>query len=147
MGCVPTASPFSSEPVPGVKPTGHPNPGHCLPTALWLRSNTAMTLPSPGTHVLEDTETGLAPLFHLILLDDDDHTYQYVIHMLGAIFGYSREKAFAIACSVDAEGQAILMTGGQDELSARQEQVHSFGPDPAIERSMGSMSAVIEPVA
>ena len=48
---------------------------------------------------------------HLILLDDDSHTYQYVIRMLGDIFGYSREKAFGIASVVDSQGQAILMTG------------------------------------
>ena len=70
------------------------------------------TLPGtrPGIEITGDTDEQLDPPFHLILLDDDEHTYQYVIHMLGEVFGYSKEKGFAIACMVDANGQAILLT-------------------------------------
>ena len=54
---------------------------------------------SKGTQVLEQLETSeeLELPCHLILLDDDSHTYAYVIAMLTNIFGYSREKGFAIA--------------------------------------------------
>ncbi|MEO6398290.1 MAG: ATP-dependent Clp protease adaptor ClpS [Tepidiformaceae bacterium] len=103
--------------------------------------------PSPGTRILEDesTETNLEPPYHLILLDDDHHTYQYVVMMLGAIFGYSRDKGFAIACVVDANGQAIVMTASKDEVSLKQQLIHNFGADPLMENSLGSMSAIIEP--
>lgn len=104
------------------------------------------TLPNPGTRILEDTDIELDKLFHLVLLDDDHHTYQYVVNMLAAIFGYTPEKGFAIACVVDSQGQAILMTGPRDEVGLKQELVHSFGPDPLMEHSAGSMTAVIEPV-
>ena len=103
------------------------------------------TLPTPGTHVIEDTEVVLEPPYHLILLDDDHHTYQYVIAMLRAVFGYSSDKGFAIACMVDSEGKAIVMTGGHDEVSLKQQMIHSYGADPLMETSAGSMSAVIEP--
>ena len=107
------------------------------------------TLPGtrPGIEITGDTDEQLDPPFHLILLDDDEHTYQYVIHMLGEVFGYSKEKGFAIACMVDANGQAILLTGGHDEVERKQHQVHSFGADPLMAVSKGSMSAVIEPAA
>jgi len=100
----------------------------------------------PQTHVEDVTEEQIAPLYHLVLLDDNHHTYQYVILMLGAIFGYNPEKAYAIACVVDSEGRAILMTGGRDEVAAKQEKIHAFGADPLMAESKGSMSAVIEPV-
>ncbi|MGI8927739.1 MAG: ATP-dependent Clp protease adaptor ClpS [Tepidiformaceae bacterium] len=107
------------------------------------------TLPSPGTRVIEETESGAAyePLYHLILLDDNSHTYGYVVAMLGAIFGYSVEKGYAIACVVDSEGRAIVFTGNNDAARAKQDQVHSFGPDPLMAECKGSMSAVIEPAA
>jgi ATP-dependent Clp protease adaptor protein ClpS len=101
----------------------------------------------PGTHVTHEVEPGYEPMYHLILLDDDHHTYEYVILMLGKIFGYSKEKSFAIACIVDAHGQAILMTGSHDEVRTKQEQVHAFGADPRMEASKGSMSAIIEPAS
>ncbi len=96
---------------------------------------------TPGTHPTHE------PLYHLILLDDDHHTYQYVVLMLGAIFGYSFDKGFAIACVVDSQGQAVVMTGSRDEVSLKQQQVHAFGADPLMTECRGSMSAVIEPAS
>ena len=104
-----------------------------------------MTLPTPTTRVIEETGSQVEPPYHLILLDDNEHTYQYVIAMLGSIFGYAPEKGFAIACVVDKDGQAILMTGSLDEVKLKQDAVHAFGADPNMPESKGSMSAVIEP--
>lgn len=103
------------------------------------------TLPSPGTRVFEDSRPDESPLYHLILLDDDDHTYEYVIVLLGRVFGYSREKAFAIACVVDSEGQATVLTGPREEAERKQDEIHAFGADVLLPRCKGSMSAVIEP--
>jgi ATP-dependent Clp protease adaptor protein ClpS len=103
-------------------------------------------LPAPGTRVLEDTGTGLAPMYHLVLLDDDDHTYEYVIVMLGRVFGYEVEKAYAIACVVDSQGRATVMTGSKDEVTRKQNEIHSFGADPLLSRCKGPMSAIVEPV-
>jgi ATP-dependent Clp protease adaptor protein ClpS len=105
------------------------------------------TVTNPGTHVIEDTDIESEKPYHLILLDDDHHTYEYVVGMLQRIFGYSREKGFAIACMVDSAGQAILMTGSHSEVESKQSQVHAFGADPRMANSVGSMSAIIEPAA
>lgn len=103
------------------------------------------TITAPG--IREDTSTRdeLEPLYHLILLDDNHHTYQYVIAMLRDLFGYSPEKGYAIACVVDNHGQAIVMTGPRDEAEQKQEQIHAYGPDPLMATSRGSMSAILEP--
>jgi len=106
-----------------------------------------MTQPmtSPGTRVIEEPDTSLEPMYHLVLLDDDHHTYQYVIEMLNVLFGYSRDKGFVIACVVDSQGRAVVWTGPKDQCENRQSQIHSFGADPRMETSKGSMSAVVEP--
>ncbi|HEX2170858.1 MAG TPA: ATP-dependent Clp protease adaptor ClpS [Dehalococcoidia bacterium] len=95
----------------------------------------------------ERAETGseLAPRYHLILLDDNEHTYDYVIELLGRIFGYGKEKAFALARLVDTQGQVIVETADYDQVSLHQQQIHAYGPDRRIRRCKGSMSAVIEP--
>jgi len=33
-----------------------------------------------------------APLYHVVLLDDDEHTYDYVIEMLERLFLFSGKK-------------------------------------------------------
>jgi ATP-dependent Clp protease adaptor protein ClpS len=102
-------------------------------------------LPTPTTHVEDATDAQHEPPYHLILLDDNEHTYQYVVAMLASVFGYGPEKGFAIACVVDSQGQAILMTGPLDEVRLKQDQVHAFGADPLMPQCKGSMTAVIEP--
>jgi ATP-dependent Clp protease adaptor protein ClpS len=64
--------------------------------------------------------------------------------MLGAVFGYAPEKAFALARIVDTEGRVTLMTSTRAACEAKQSQVHAYGADPRIPASKGSMSAIVE---
>lgn len=92
----------------------------------------------------DDTEVVPEPLWRLVLLDDNDHSYDYVIEMLGAVFGYGVEKAFALARIVDTQGRVTLMTAEHDACEAKQSQIHAYGADPKILGSKGSMSAIVE---
>ena len=51
---------------------------------------------------------------------------------------------FALARIVDTDGRVTLMTGEREACEAKQSQVHTYGADPRIPRSKGSMSAIIE---
>ncbi|GMV79287.1 MAG: hypothetical protein AMXMBFR7_04710 [Planctomycetota bacterium] len=108
--------------------------------------------PTPGTQVLpeKDTQTDrrqkFAPLYHVILHNDDDHTYHYVIVMLMQLFGMSAEKAYRHAVEVDSAGVTIVDTTSLERAELKRDQIRAFGPDPLLERSPGSMSATIEPV-
>ena len=85
------------------------------------------------------------PLWHVILLNDEEHTYDYVIEMLHSIFGHSVEQAFKMAKQVDENGRVIVATVHKELAELRQEQIHEYGPDPRIKGSAGSMRAEIEP--
>lgn len=98
------------------------------------------------TRPREETVVRHAPRHNLILLDDDDHTYEYVIEMLGAVFGYGASKAFLLAQEVDASGRAIVYSGHLEVVELKQAKIHGYGADPRIPRCRGSMSAVIESV-
>ena len=89
--------------------------------------------------------TRLAPRWHVILLNDDDHTYDYVIEMLGKVFGHDPDRAMAMAVEVDTQGRVIVDTTSKERAELKQEQVHAFGPDGRLKRSTGRMTAVIEP--
>ena len=90
-------------------------------------------------------EPFLTPQFHVILLDDDDHSYDYVIEMLGDIFGHSRAKAFRMACEVDFTGRVIVFTAHKERAEMKRDQIHGYGADWRIPRCKGSMSAIVEP--
>jgi ATP-dependent Clp protease adaptor protein ClpS len=101
----------------------------------------------PAVTERESAAPALEPLYHLVLLDDNDHSYEYVVELLGRVFGYARVKAFALACVVDSEGRAIVETAGKARVTEHQQRIHAFGADPRIPRCAGSMSAIIEPAA
>lgn len=86
------------------------------------------------------------PRYNVILLDDNDHTYDYVIRMLGDLFAYPIERAYQMACEVDRQKRVIVLTTTLEHAEFKQEQVHAFGIDPLISHCKGSMTAVIEPV-
>lgn len=104
---------------------------------------------SPGRSVEVEDEVDqrhlILPPYHVVLLDDDDHTFEYVIAMLQSLFGYPPEKGFQFADEVNNAGRSIVCTTSKERAELKQEQIHAFGPDKRLERSQGSMSAIIEP--
>ncbi|MEZ6139856.1 MAG: ATP-dependent Clp protease adaptor ClpS [Zavarzinella sp.] len=101
------------------------------------------TLPSPD--VEEKVRTRRMPPYNVILHNDDDHTFEYVILMLLELFGYPPEKGFLMAEEVHRTGRVIVFTGSKEVAELKQEQIHAYGADPLLDRSEGSMTATIEP--
>jgi ATP-dependent Clp protease adaptor protein ClpS len=97
----------------------------------------------PETGVQQGAE--ITPLFHVVLLDDDDHTYDYVVEMLTKIFCLSVESAFHHAVEVDSTGRTIVITCERAQAEFGRDQIHAYGADPRMPASKGSMSAIIEP--
>jgi ATP-dependent Clp protease adaptor protein ClpS len=85
------------------------------------------------------------PRYNVVLLDDDDHTYDYVIRMLGELFAYNVEKSYELACEVDKAKRVVVLTTTFEHGELKQEQIHAYGVDPLISHCKGSMSAVLEP--
>ena len=85
------------------------------------------------------------PRYHVILWDDDDHSYEYVVLMMQQLFGHTFEQGFEIARSVDSAGRAVCLTTTKEHAELKRDQIHGFGRDQLIPRCAGSMSASIEP--
>ena len=109
--------------------------------------STAVAIPEVEEDVRRGhkSEDELARLYHVILLDDNDHTYEYVIEMLMEIFSFSEEKAYVHTVEVDTKGHTRLSTCSLREAEKKRDQIHAYGPDRRLPRSLGSMAALIEP--
>jgi ATP-dependent Clp protease adaptor protein ClpS len=111
--------------------------------------NRAPTMTETITRPLEKEEQrteGLPP-YNVVLLDDDDHSYEYVIVMLKKVFGHPIEKGFEMAQEVDATGRVVVATTNLEQAELKRDQIQAFGPDPLIPRCRGSMSATVEPAS
>ena len=86
------------------------------------------------------------PRYHVILLDDNDHTYDYVIEMLMQLFGHPRSTAFLMAWTVDHYGRVIVDTTTKERAELKRDQILNYGADWRLPHSQGSMHAIIEPV-
>ncbi len=85
------------------------------------------------------------PPYHVILWDDTDHSFDYVIMMMKRLFRMPIEKGFQVAKEVDSSGRAICMTTTLELAELKRDQIHAFGKDELLPRCKGSMSATIEP--
>src|SRR5687768_2477291 len=85
------------------------------------------------------------PPYHVVLLDDEEHTYEYVVEMLRALFGFPDNKGFKLAEQVDTAGRVIVLTTTKEHAELKRDQIHAYGKDWRISRCAGSMSARIEP--
>ena len=93
----------------------------------------------------QDSKPKRLPPYNVILLNDDDHTVEYVVDLCQKVFGYPVEKGLQIAKEVHTTKRSILWTGSLELAELKQEQIHSLGKDELIARCQGSMTAVIEP--
>src|ERR1700753_38216 len=84
-------------------------------------------------------QTKMQPLYNVIILNDDDHTADYVVAMMQKLFGKAPEEGLEIAKKIHFEGRCIVLTTALEHAELKQEQVHSFGPDSLVPRCKGSM--------
>lgn len=132
--------------------------GRCLPEAVVegyegvaVSKHGAAAVAEPGVstetkpQAKQQQKPRKQPRYNVVLWDDDDHTYDYVIRMMRQLFGYSLERAYEIACEVDTFGRVVCLTTTLEHAELKRDQIHAFGRDPLIARCKGSMYATIEP--
>ena len=99
------------------------------------------------TDIDQSTKDDLSKLYHVIILNDNEHTFDYVIEMLQAVFNLSYADAVARTIEADASGSAIVLTTNLEEAEQKRDQVHAYGPDWRMPESRGSVVALVEPAS
>jgi ATP-dependent Clp protease adaptor protein ClpS len=99
------------------------------------------------TELENTTRDELEKLYHVIILNDEEHTFEYVIEMLQSVFALPYAAAVARTVEADATGSAIVLTTNLDEAEKKRDQVHAYGPDWRLPHSRGSVAALVEPAA
>jgi ATP-dependent Clp protease adaptor protein ClpS len=87
------------------------------------------------------------PPYHVVLWNDDDHDFNYVIRMMQALFGHPPTKGAQIAEEVHVRGRAIVLTTAKEHAEFKRDQIRAFGlsKDDLTLGMKGSMCASIEP--
>ena len=104
-------------------------------------SDTAVTHPDTE----DATDERREKLYHVIMLNDDEHTYDYVIEMLQQVFGFAYATAVHHTMEADQTGSTILITCELQKAELKRDQIHAYGPDWRLPHSRGSVAALVEP--
>ncbi|MGC4030309.1 MAG: ATP-dependent Clp protease adaptor ClpS [Tepidisphaeraceae bacterium] len=83
------------------------------------------------------------PPYHVVLLDDNDHSHEYVMEMMKVLFGYPAAMGYTLADTVDRRGRAIVFTTHRELAELKCQQIQGFGNDWRVATCRGSMTAVI----
>lgn len=75
------------------------------------------------------TKTRRQPPYAVVVLNDDDHTFDYVIQTFMKVFNYQLEKCMKLAQQIHNEGRAVVWVGSLEVAELKRDQIKSMGPD------------------
>ena len=87
------------------------------------------------------------PPHAVVVLNDDLHTFDYVIETFQKVFGYSTEKCVKLAIDIHRQGRGIVWSGSKEVAELKCELIRSAGPDIyAARRVEFPLGALVEPL-
>ena len=85
--------------------------------------------PEGGTRTKEKNKPKLQPNYHVIIWNDEEHSYDYVIELLMVLFAHPFERAFQITDEVHHRGKGVAFTCHMELAELKRDQVLAFGAD------------------
>jgi ATP-dependent Clp protease adaptor protein ClpS len=90
------------------------------------------------------TRTRRIPPYHVILLNDDDHSMEFVVEVLQKALGASEDKAILLMHEAHTSGRAIVWTGTKEVAELKAEQIQTFH-EIRPNKNLGPLGVSIEP--
>jgi ATP-dependent Clp protease adaptor protein ClpS len=103
------------------------------------------TQTAPKSRTDPETRTRRQPPYHVVILNDEEHTFEYVIELLTKLFGHPLATAEELTLRIHNTGRAIVLTTHREKAELKREQVLAYGPDPRMSISKGPLGCYIEP--
>ena len=87
------------------------------------------------------------PPYAVVLFNDDEHSFHYVVETLMKVFGYPLEKSYLLTLQVHNEGKGIVWSGSREVAELKRDQIRSAGPDfYATQKVDFPLGVTIEPL-
>jgi ATP-dependent Clp protease adaptor protein ClpS len=79
--------------------------------------------------VLDKPKTKKPPLYRVIILNDDYTPMEFVVYVLQAFFGFSRDKAQQIMLAIHTHGKGVCGIFTKEVAETKSTQVNNFAKD------------------
>jgi ATP-dependent Clp protease adaptor protein ClpS len=94
----------------------------------------------------EETRTRRVPPFHVILENDDHHSFEFVVNTLRQALGYTTERAYQLMMTAHNSGRAVVWTGPREVAELKAEQIQTFHETREADGAkLGPLSCLVEP--
>ncbi len=80
-----------------------------------------------------------------MILNDEEHTFEYVIDLLVKLFRHPSATAEELTWRIHSTGRAIVYTTHREKAELKRDQVLAWGADPRMSISKGPLGCYIEP--
>ncbi len=69
------------------------------------------------------------PPYQVIILNDDEHTFPYVISLIQKVFHHDANHAVRLTANIHHRGRAVVWTGPKEHAEMKRDLVRGYGPD------------------
>ncbi len=69
------------------------------------------------------------PQFGVIVHNDDDHTFAYVIEVFQKVFGYNQQRCLKLALDIHHQGKTVVWAGWKEVAELKADLIKSAGKD------------------
>jgi ATP-dependent Clp protease adaptor protein ClpS len=84
------------------------------------------------------------PPFHVILVNDDHHSQEFVVDVLCTALGFRPEKAYHVMIEAHTRGKSVVWTGPKEVAELKAEQIQTFHETRGGAK-LGPLGVVLEP--
>src|ERR1700685_2750769 len=94
--------------------------------------------------VTTDQQTPRRPPYNVVILNDEEHSFPYVIELLIKLFRHSLPRAEELTLRIHTSGRAIVYTTHKELAELKRDQVIAYGPDPRMTISKTPLRCYVE---
>jgi ATP-dependent Clp protease adaptor protein ClpS len=95
--------------------------------------------------VATEPQTRRLPPYNVVILNDEEHSFPYVIELLMKLFRHDQPTAEQLTWRIHTTGRAVVYTTHKELAELRRDQVIAYGADPRLDHSKGPMRCYVEP--
>jgi ATP-dependent Clp protease adaptor protein ClpS len=113
---------------------------------MFVKPFAAASRPAPVLEPEVASKTRLLPPYNVILMNDDDHSMEFVIDVLRKVFSYPMEKSAQLMLTAHETGCAVVWTGPKEVAELKAEQISTFHETRERDnKDLGPLGVRIEP--
>lgn len=93
----------------------------------------------------KDQKVRRLPPFNVVLLNDEDHTAEFVVDVLQKVLRCNQQKAIVLMSEAHYTGRSIVWTGPKEVAELKVEQIQSFHEIKPDGTKLGPVGVDLEP--